>query len=631
MFKITANNMIVKGTYILLEIIGSGKAGDVFKAKLLRDTEWGKMGDTVAIKQYKSWVLEEPGQAHRIYRELSVGIKLNSPHIVKTYDVVKEDSKIYLVMEHLKGATLKDWLENNSNIPFKKIIQISIEFLNGLKEFHNNKLIHRDLKPENIMVTDRGIVLMDLGVIKEKGASTMITGDEFIGTIKYSAPEYLFGEDYDERIDIFSYGLILYELIFGESLIKQEYWSKMVVESFLNKNIGPPEFIKKPESFSENENEYLWLILNCCLGKKENRLFCNELIICFMEEIWENLEVWDKFETHKLQFSKSNLIISNFLFICKFQNEIGFKFKEIQASQKIEKNSKCAAFIEEDGHIIKLKVVKIDIKELPEEISYLKKLKHIHFQATRIDHFPDSFGQLKELKTIYMVGHRIKELPECFGGLISLEFLNIISFYLEKIHPSFSKLKKLKYLYIDKITDESADIIGQLKSLEELRSFKTNIRKIPPSFQNLRNLVDLSLIGGILEDFTNICSLKKIEKLTLSSCQIKIIPPNINNLINLKKLELWSNSIEIIPKSIGQLKSIELIDLHNNPIKELPEEMNKLQNLKELNIGKTAIKELPPLLLNLSKIETIHIDFGVSYNEIRASLKERGVNLELTY
>jgi len=624
-------DMIVNKTYILLEKIGSGKTGDVFKAKLIRNTDWGKKGDTVAIKQYKSWVLEEPNQAHRIYRELSIGNKLYSPYIVKTYEIVKENSKLFLIMEYLKGETLKEWLEHKKDIPFEEIKQFSIMFLKGLEKLHENELIHRDLKPENIMITEDKIVLMDLGVLKEKGASMSITGDEFIGTIKYSAPEYLFGEDYDERIDIFSFGLIIHEIIFGESLIKEGYWTKMIVESYYNRNIGSKDFLKYPDQFSEEENQFLWLILNCCLGLAENRLFCNELLSCFKKEIWEDIDSWDKFETHRLQFSKSNLIISNFLFIWKFEKIVNHKIKKIINLIEPPKDTKFAGFREIDGFITELFIVLIDINELPQEISYLKKLKRIHFQSTGLNCLPNSFGELTALKTMYLVGHGLKELPQSIGNLKSLDFLNILSFSLEKIPSSFGNLKNLKYLFIDTFTTESAEIIGDLVSLVELGCLKGDIKKLPLNFRKLINLRKLLIMSANLEDFSSICELKNLESLSLTSNNLKTIPNDIDNLSNLKKLELWSNSIEIIPKSIGGLKSLELLDLHENPLKQLPEEMENLQNLTELNIGKTAIKELPSLLLNLPFLRTIHIDFGVSYNEIRDSLKERGVNFEFSY
>jgi len=179
---------IVNNKYIILNELGSGKVGVVYRAKLLHDTSWGKKNENVALKKYKSWVLEEPRQVDRIHQELSTGQNLKSDQIVKTYDIVEDQDALFLVMEYLEGETLEVWIENNPNPSFEVIKNYSIEILKGLKEIHKNKLIHRDIKPANIMVTNRGLIIMDLGVIKDKNATTSLTGDKFLGTIKYSAP-----------------------------------------------------------------------------------------------------------------------------------------------------------------------------------------------------------------------------------------------------------------------------------------------------------------------------------------------------------------------------------------------------------------------------------------------------------
>jgi len=238
-------------------------------------------------------------------------------------------------MEYLRGKTLSKYLEEVKELSLNRIIEISIQILKGLEDIHKNKLIHRDLKPDNVMITDERIVIMDLGVIKDFNASTSITGSKFLGTIKYAAPEYLFDEEHDQSVDLFSFGMILYELIFDESLITTKYWTMNIVEHYFYKFSGPSEYIKHytefPDRFKENEKIFLWILLNCSLENKKYRIGLKSIINAFEKRIWDDLPNWEINESQMIRYQKRGLI-TGIVNTCIYKSRPllqGFRFPNI--------------------------------------------------------------------------------------------------------------------------------------------------------------------------------------------------------------------------------------------------------------------------------------------------------------
>ena len=235
--------------FLINRKLGEGAAGEVYEAILVKDTDYGKENQKFAIKIYRPWVVDKKDQAIRITRELKYGKNISSDHVVKSFEVNSENDNLFLVMELLKGITLTEWLKGNKQRNFPIIKKIMLEISEGINAIHNNNLIHRDIKPDNIMITDRGAVIMDLGVIKDLRSSYTITGNIFLGTIKYAAPEYLAGKNYNKSIDVYSFGVLLYEIITGKSFIDDKlYWTEQI-----------EEIIKL---LRNNNNAYFWYFDN---------------------------------------------------------------------------------------------------------------------------------------------------------------------------------------------------------------------------------------------------------------------------------------------------------------------------------------------------------------------------------
>lgn len=215
------------------KFLGSGKAGEVYSGKLLVDYYPLKIGDKIAIKLYNKEILGKPNQIKRIEREANVSRSLNTTNLLKSFGMGYFNDRPFLIMEFLDGLTLSKYLkERGNNLNYSDKLEMAKRITAGLLELHNAGVIHRDLKPSNIFVTKNGkIKIMDFGVVSIHDVSTITDSNDFLGTIRYSSPEHLSGNKIDYRTDLFSLGLIFYELFLGKSLFsKEKIFSKQVTE-----------------------------------------------------------------------------------------------------------------------------------------------------------------------------------------------------------------------------------------------------------------------------------------------------------------------------------------------------------------------------------------------------------------
>ena len=196
------------GPYEIIAPLGTGGMGDVYKA---RDT---RLDRTVAIK------ISAVRFTDRFEREARAISSLNHPHICALYDIGRENSMEFLVMEHLEGESLEARLRNGP-LPVADALRIAIQIAGALDAAHCKGVIHRDLKPGNVMLTSAGAKLLDFGLAKiaEAPAPTVAHGltteGTILGTFQYMAPEQLEGKECDPRSDIFAFGALLYEMITG--------------------------------------------------------------------------------------------------------------------------------------------------------------------------------------------------------------------------------------------------------------------------------------------------------------------------------------------------------------------------------------------------------------------------------
>lgn len=216
-------------------LLGEGQAGHVWRARLKVQHRDLPVGTSVAVKRYKTWVLEEPGQLERIIRELELGRRISHPNLVRTLSLIRDpEGRPALVMLYYSGETLDNYLKTSREERRRIDVEFGFTTLGGLAAavaaIHKADAIHRDVKPANIILSSTGPILMDLGVISSKNFPEQTTSGAFLGTIRYAAPEYLFGETYDSSIDLYALGAITYELFLNKPFPSDEtQWARLIV------------------------------------------------------------------------------------------------------------------------------------------------------------------------------------------------------------------------------------------------------------------------------------------------------------------------------------------------------------------------------------------------------------------
>lgn len=222
------------GRYEIVGELGRGAMGVVYKA--LDPT----IGRTVALKTMRIDVhgLETEDVIRRFKNEARAAGLLNHPNIVTIYDAGEQDGIFYLAMEYIEGTTLHSLLAERRVLPPEEIVTISRQICKGLDYAHLQKIIHRDIKPGNIMLTPDGTVkIMDFGIAKA-GASMTSTG-QVLGTPNYMSPEQVKGKTLDGRSDLFSFGVVLYEMVTGEKpFVGQNVTT--IIYKIVNENPIPP-------------------------------------------------------------------------------------------------------------------------------------------------------------------------------------------------------------------------------------------------------------------------------------------------------------------------------------------------------------------------------------------------------
>ena len=215
------------GPYEILSPLGAGGMGEVYRA---RDT---KLDRDVAIKVLPADLANDPEALSRLEREARAVAQLSHPNILAIHDFGRQGETAYAVMELLEGETLRQRLSHGA-LPARKVVDLAVQMAEGLAAAHEKGIVHRDLKPENVFVTGEGRVkLLDFGLAKRTdpamgSGSGLQTVDKHtepgtvMGTVRYMSPEQVRGEAADHRSDIFSFGVVLYEMLTGRQAFKRE-------------------------------------------------------------------------------------------------------------------------------------------------------------------------------------------------------------------------------------------------------------------------------------------------------------------------------------------------------------------------------------------------------------------------
>ena len=200
--------MIIAERYEILGKIGTGGMADVYKAKD------HKLNRFVAVKVLKQEFREDTTFIRKFRSEAQAAAGLTHPNIVNVFDVGDDDGVYYIVMELIEGITLKEYIAKKGKLSIKEATSIAIQVSMGLEAAHNHGIVHRDVKPQNIIIsTDGKVKVTDFGIARAASSNTI--SSNVMGSVHYSSPEQVRGGYSDEKSDIYSLGITLYEMVTG--------------------------------------------------------------------------------------------------------------------------------------------------------------------------------------------------------------------------------------------------------------------------------------------------------------------------------------------------------------------------------------------------------------------------------
>ena len=196
--------------YEIIEKIGNGGMATVYKAKC------HVLNRYVAVKVLRDEFTTDEEFIKRFAAEAQSAASLTHPNIVSIYDVGHEDNLYYIVMELIKGKTLKEIINEDGKLSWKWSLNVASQIASALETAHKNKIVHRDIKPHNIIITEEGIAkVTDFGIAKAVSNSTITAFGTTIGSVHYFSPEHARGGFTDEKSDLYSLGVVMYEMLTG--------------------------------------------------------------------------------------------------------------------------------------------------------------------------------------------------------------------------------------------------------------------------------------------------------------------------------------------------------------------------------------------------------------------------------
>lgn len=249
---------ILGGRYEILKKIGTGGMADVYMAKC------HKLNRNVAIKVLKNEYVDNEKFLKKFQVEAEAVARLAHPNIVNVYDVGQEGSVNYIVMELAEGITLKEYIKKKGHLSAKETVELSLQIASAIGHAHEHHTIHRDIKPQNILVSDSGQVkVTDFGIAKAANSNTVTS--TAIGSVHYISPEQAKGKYCDEKSDIYSLGITMYEMATGQVPFDHENGVTIALMHLQNEITAPGELIGDiPESLEK-------IILKCTMKKPEER------------------------------------------------------------------------------------------------------------------------------------------------------------------------------------------------------------------------------------------------------------------------------------------------------------------------------------------------------------------------
>ncbi len=244
--------------YRILEVVGQGGMGVVYKAEDLN------LSRTVAIKFLHRHLSSTEEEKARFLQEARTAATLSHANICVVHDIQEHEGQLFLVMDYVEGEGLR---RLRGKLTLKQTIDVGIQIAEGLGAAHEKGVVHRDIKPENVVVRHDGTVqILDFGLARLRGASRITKEGTTMGTIGYMSPEQVQGLDVDHRSDIFSYGVMMYELLSGQPPFRSEHETALIYEIL---NYDPPAL---SDSRRDIDPELSRIVMGCLEKDRDERI-----------------------------------------------------------------------------------------------------------------------------------------------------------------------------------------------------------------------------------------------------------------------------------------------------------------------------------------------------------------------
>ena len=266
---------MLSGRYEIIEMVGSGGMSEVYKAKC------HVLNRFVAIKVLKPEFSSDVNFVTKFRIEAQSAAGLSHPNIVNVYDVGEDNGVYYIVMELVEGITLKEYIQKHGRIEPKEAIDFAIQIAQGVQAAHEHHTIHRDIKPQNIILANNGTLkVTDFGIAKAASSSTTTTNA--MGSVHYISPEQARGGFSDERSDIYSLGITLYEMLTGHVTFEGENNVAIALMHIQSEMVSPREYYPDIPTSLEK------IIRKCTQKKPERRYLTANALIADLYRVKEN-------------------------------------------------------------------------------------------------------------------------------------------------------------------------------------------------------------------------------------------------------------------------------------------------------------------------------------------------------
>ena len=229
--------MILGNRYEIIREIGSGGMANVYLAQCRL------LNRPVAVKVLKNEFVNDIEFLERFKKEAQAAAAITSQNIVSVYDVGHEGDTHYIVMEYVEGQTLKEYIDENGMLSWQETVEYAIQICSALDKAHKNNIVHRDIKPQNIIITNDGILkVTDFGIARASSNDTLNVGESTMGSVHYFSPEQARGGYTDAKSDIYSLGVVMYEMVTGILPFTGETPIAIAIKHMQQKPISPKEF-----------------------------------------------------------------------------------------------------------------------------------------------------------------------------------------------------------------------------------------------------------------------------------------------------------------------------------------------------------------------------------------------------